>query len=779
MSMIIRFHTTSPRRCDAFVSRRSAFHEIGESGRSISVGAVAFICLALLLGTVHGQEPGPAPNGQGFSYQGRLEMDGLPANGRFDFAFQLHADAKEDAPVCGPFLVEAVPVADGVFTVLINPECANSPAFDGQPRWLEMQVREANGNDSYLPLAPRQLVTPAPYAHFALRAGQAEWQGLTGIPASFADGQDDDTTYGAGPGLELSKGQFRLAIEGVGSSHLMPSSVTAVKIADAAITRDKLGLEIIEEHHFSPDLVAILGDRYWKTLGNANTTPGIHFLGTTDNRTFDIRVNNARALRIEPNPSGPNHIAGAFNNRVLSGAFATTIGGGLLNTNGGDISVVGGGRRNFMELDTLLSVIGGGEGNSISNAYGFGTQHATISGGSSNRIQFAFGGTLGGGAHNRIEEEAHHATIAGGLGNLVSDFGLGFAARAFIGGGMSNVIASAGSAAIVGGVENHLGENASFAFIGGGYRNDVIMDASYSVIAGGRENWIGSSTTANTIGGGWTNVMDNNVNYGFVGGGRGNHLIDGGAYNVISGGRTNEIGGFTDYSTVAGGAGNKIGDFGNYGTVGGGRDNQIDDNANYATIPGGRRNEATDYGFAAGRRARAVHTGAFVWGDATDDDVSSSANNQFTVRASGGIRLFTSADLTAGVQVAAGGTGWGVLSDRNAKENFQAVDVRQVLDCVVGLPISRWNMKSQDPSVVHMGPMAQDFHVAFGLGEDERRINTVDADGVALAAIQGLNQKLEEEIATRDERIAELEFMLLELKAEVAVLARPAKRAAR
>ena len=52
---------------------------------------------------------------------------------------------------------------------------------------------------------------------------------------------------------------------------------------------------------------------------------------------------------------------------------------------------------------------------------------------------------------------------------------------------MSNVIASAGSGAIVGGVQNHLGENASFAFIGGGFQNDVVMDAAYSVISGGRQ----------------------------------------------------------------------------------------------------------------------------------------------------------------------------------------------------------------------------------------------------------------------------------------------------
>lgn len=63
---------------------------------------------------------------------------------------------------------------------------------------------------------------------------------------------------------------------------------------------------------------------------------------------------------------------------------------------------------------------------------------------------------------------------------------------------------------------------------------------------------------------------------------------------------------------------------------------------------------------------------------------------------------------------------------------------------VVAFPISEWNYKSQDVSIRHLGPMAQDFKTAFGSGESDTGITTVNADGVALAAIQGLNQKVEE-----------------------------------
>ena len=87
-----------------------------------------------------------------------------------------------------------------------------------------------------------------------------------------------------------------------------------------------------------------------------------------------------------------------------------------------------------------------------------------------------------------------------------------------------------------------------------------------------------------------------------------------------------------------------------------------------------------------------------------------------------------------------------ITSDRNAKEVFEQVDPRAVLEKVMHLPITSWQYKSE-PGARHLGPMAQDFHQAFALGRDERHITSVDEDGVALAAIQGLNQKLEEKEA--------------------------------
>mgnify|MGYP003287955331 CR=1 FL=1 len=91
-----------------------------------------------------------------------------------------------------------------------------------------------------------------------------------------------------------------------------------------------------------------------------------------------------------------------------------------------------------------------------------------------------------------------------------------------------------------------------------------------------------------------------------------------------------------------------------------------------------------------------------------------------------------------------GAGSWSSVSDRNMKANFAAVDTRAILRGVLGLPISTWNYKSQDASVRHIGPMAQDFFSTFKVGEGDKTIATIDPDGVALAAIQGLHAELKD-----------------------------------
>ncbi len=101
-----------------------------------------------------------------------------------------------------------------------------------------------------------------------------------------------------------------------------------------------------------------------------------------------------------------------------------------------------------------------------------------------------------------------------------------------------------------------------------------------------------------------------------------------------------------------------------------------------------------------------------------------------------------------------------VASDRALKANFATVDPADMLDRVRDLPISTWNYTRDDPGIRHIGPMAQDFGAAFGVGADDRHIHPLDGQGVALAAIQGLAvalERLREENAALAARLASLE----------------------
>jgi hypothetical protein len=294
---------------------------------------------------------------------------------------------------------------------------------------------------------------------------------------------------------------------------------------------------------------------------------------------------------------------------------------------------------------------------------------------------------------------------------------------------LSNSVAS-GAATIAGGVGNQIAE----VHIG-------LVPRSYGAIGGGASNLVNAGY--GTIGGG----LSNNVSGagGFIGGGGydGSSMLP----NKVSGAGSVVVGGTQNIAS------------GSRSSVGGGHNNTATNN--YATVPGGAWNCAGGSGsFAAGQAAKAYHDGAFVWSDSWTPDVVSTNANSVTMRASGGYRLFSNNGMTAGVYLAPGGGGWTAMSDRNSKEAVQPVDAQQVLEKVAKLPVSTWKYKAQDESVRHIGPMAQDFKAAFGVGETDTGITTVDADGVALAAIQGLNQKLK----AKDAELEQLKRRLNDLE---------------
>jgi hypothetical protein len=350
-----------------------------------------------------------------------------------------------------------------------------------------------------------------------------------------------------------------------------------------------------------------------------------------------------------------------------------------------------------------------------------------------------------------------------------------------------------------------------------------------NLIAGSDDNSIAAGLTSSVIAGGEENNILLSAGRSFEGA------------SVISGGVGNSIGAtlsggtflFGGANFIGGGHGNNIRAAADFCTIGGGENNVIATNSQYATIPGGDSNSATNHAFAAGRRAKANHQGAFVWADSQNADFASTASNQFLIRASGGVGIGTaspsrelevqhagdteiglkstdtgghlwtlqsssvsgSANVDASFQIidrtlgglrlligTNGNVGIGTsnptnklqviggitctaliqTSDRNAKENFKPVSPNDVLAKVAALPISSWNFKEMHDGR-HLGPMAQDFYAAFNLGGSDTSITVVDEGGVTLAAIQGLNQKLNEkdaEIQQLKQRLDKLETLI-------------------
>ncbi len=96
-----------------------------------------------------------------------------------------------------------------------------------------------------------------------------------------------------------------------------------------------------------------------------------------------------------------------------------------------------------------------------------------------------------------------------------------------------------------------------------------------------------------------------------------------------------------------------------------------------------------------------------------------------------------------------------------------------VLNKVLALPIKEWSYKDSIDNIRHIGPMAEDFYQAFGLGESETGIATLDTSGVALAAIQGLNEKLtvqDKALAVQDKALAEQDKKMAVKNIEISAL---------
>ena len=666
-----------------------------------------FLLLAATLGSASAQT---SNNADTFTYQGYLKLSGEPVDGVCDFQFSVHDALTNGFQMGVSQTIAGVLVTEGVFSAQLHIYVPAIPLsiFNGQDRWLQIAVNDCAGGSSFTTLAPRQVITPAPYSSYAIYAGTAAtigWYSISNMPPGFADGIDNDTTYTAGSGLTLNGTQFSVSgldwnalgnvpggfadgidndttytagsglalngtafsVSGVNWNALgnVPSGFadgidndtlytagTGLSLSSNQFSISNIGWNMLSNVpagfadgvdndttysagaglNLTGTTLSVPANTFWKADGNAATTDGTHFIGTTDNVALDLRVNNVRAFRLEPSAGTLNVIGGYNGNNVTSGVVGATIGGGGASTA-------------VNRVTDNWGVVGGGYNNQAGDNAG-------------------------------ATSDKGFATVSGGQGNT----------------------ASSGNSVVAGGI----GNTAS----GGG-----------SVVSGGQNN----------------NAA--------------------GAQSVVSGGISNSASNL--YSVIGGGANNVA--TGNWSTTAGGRQNNA--SGQNAMVAGGGYNTASGaYSFAAGDHAIADDDGAWIWGDSTGTSgyMSSPGGNTFSVQASGGIWLGTNRSpniaagdfitTSTGAHLTSAGV-WTSVSDRNAKTAFERIDTRAVLERVVNMPITSWRYKIENDVTRHIGPMAQDFHAAFGLGSDDVSIGMVDGDGVSLAAIQGLNQKLQDEVS--------------------------------
>ena len=150
------------------------------------------------------------------------------------------------------------------------------------------------------------------------------------------------------------------------------------------------------------------------------------------------------------------------------------------------------------------------------------------------------------------------------------------------------------------------------------------------------------------------------------------------------------------------------------------------------------------------------NTGAFIV------SLTGTGGPEFTVRSNGRVKMGTGSNTTFDLNPSGNLAISGTLSEgssRSIKRDFSAVDSLEVLNRVNELPLTSWNYKFDDPTIRHLGPVAEDFHAAFALGEDEKRLSSLDTSGVALAAIQGLSQLVDD----KETAIAELQLVNAEM----------------
>ncbi len=659
--------------------------------------------LALLL-ILNSQFSTVFAQGTTFTYQGQLNVNGAAANGLYDFRFKLAIDPLADNYVGGDSLTNGVLVTNGLFMTTIN---FGAGIFTGSNYWLEVDVRTNNpGNTlSYTMLNPLQGVTSTPYATYA-ESGNAA--GLTGtIPAASLSND-----FSAALNLTNTGNTF----SGNGSG------LTNVN----ALTLGGLG-----------------AGSFWQLTGNAGTTPGTDFVGTTDDQPLELHVDGERAMSLAPDTTSgldaPSVIGGSIANVLSNGVYGATIGGGgatgFGNTVTNEFGTIAGGVQN---ISGQQAFVGGGY---INTAGGI---NAVVGGGYDNNA----GGT--------------GATVPGGQRNVASGLNSFAAGNGADATNNNTFVWSDGSAPFASTAANQFLILASGGVgIGTSAPGSALEVASGNVQLDNHELFLTYDTDTNSGNGlGSRNFQSGTTGtnyYGICQDGPFLYGFYGGCLGAVD---PTTIALSWDYSGDIWISNNcSAGSFVSRGGM------SVDpNNYNAGFLNNGNTNGyGLTFGLNSGEGIASERTGGTTANGVDGLEFYTSFNRRMTILQNGnvGIGSTNPANLlvvgSSASPAYCNGTTWVNGSDRNSKEAFARVNPLDVLEKVSTMPITEWQYKVDPAEVKHVGPMAQDFHAAFGLnGGDDKHISTVDEGGIALAAIQGLNQKVEDELKAKDAEIQKL-----------------------